>query len=147
MSHKFLIVEDDEKETVIIKEILTKRGIYFKLVSNNNNALHELARDDPNLDNPHGYTGVITDLYFPVSELTDKVQPFGFCLYGFAKGEVGIPCVICTKYNSHSDNGWAELMAYSMGIQDEVFFDKDWGGAVDKLIYRRIINLSSFIKT
>jgi len=32
MSHKFLIVEDDEKETVIIKEILTKRGICLKQV-------------------------------------------------------------------------------------------------------------------
>ena len=136
MKLKFLIAEDNMTEQQKIKEILQKRGIEFKIFSNFNNAVYGLQEDGGvELSNPHNYTGVITDINFPVSENTDKERPFGFCLYKIIEKETKIPCIICTKNNAHDDNGWVEMMFYAMGIKDDnVVVDKNWEKAVEKLI-------------
>ena len=134
---KFLIVENNKEEQKKIREILQKRGIGFKIFSNFKSAAYDLQEERGMFNNPSEYTGVITDINFPVSENTDKERPFGFYLYKITEEEAKIPCTICTKNKAHDDDGWTEIMLFVAGIHDDsVVVDKNWEKAVDMLIFK-----------
>ena len=109
MKLKFLIVENNKEEQKKIREILQKRGIGFKIFSNFKSAAYDLQEERGMFNNPSEYTGVITDINFPVSENTDKRDPSVF-IFIKSEEEAKIPCTICTKNKAHDDDGWTEIM-------------------------------------